>query len=108
MTTPRADTTTNPHCQPPWSMANPATGAPDGRAGSHRRAVPAHHLAAEPFGTWRLSCSTVAVIVGAQRKPDTVMSTAKLGTPTARATGRGGGGKAAEQPEDREGRCQAP
>ena len=89
-------------------MANPAIGAPT--------AEPA--VIADPCqpiisprnrsGTWRLSCSTVAVIVGAQRNPDTVMSTAKLGTPTARATGAVVAARPPSSQKTEKERCQAP
>ena len=53
-------------------------------------------------GTRRLSVSTVAVIVGAQSRPETMISTAKRHAGGQRDR-RGHQGQAAEQPEDGEG-----
>ena len=86
-TSPIAATTRKPRCQPPWSMAKPAIGAP--RAEPVVIAEPCHPIISprNRSGTSRLSCSTVAVMVGAHSTPQTVMRTAKLGTPAASATG---------------------
>ena len=84
-----------------WRNRRSARRRPSRRS-SRSRATPSSRRGTAP-GTSRLSCSTVAVMVGAQSTPQTVMRTAKLGTPDSERDGRGGSGEAAEQPEDGEG-----
>ncbi len=89
-------------------MAKPARGAPT--ADPEVMAEPCQPIISprKRSGTTRLSCSTVAVSVGAQRIPDSVMSTAKLGTPAASATGAVVAARPPSSQKTEKDRCQAP